>query len=381
MADISASTWNPVDEANTAISPLGFADGNSPNKLAAKIRSMSGAIKRGWEEANAIYTSTGTASAYVVTFAQAAPSYVKGKYISFFPHATNTGACTLNINALGAKSLLRDDGTALAAGDILAGQSTRVYYDGSNFRVDGISADAAFPGTVTAGTVNATTLTGNGAGITNVNAAKISGIDLTGLVQTSRSVTAGNGITGGGDLTANRTITLGTPSSITSSSTNLVSPTSHTHDLVLTQADMFAYIGYTPVPNARGIIAGNGLTGGGDFTASRSITLGTPLVLNSASGNSVTATGHSHLLDLDNIASTGTSLLGAGTIGTYMFGILTSSTATWPFGSVVNGASLTTGGTQSGDNYESGNSLAGTWRCMGHIGPGRRYYAIWLRVS
>ena len=40
---------------------------------------------------------------------------------------------------------------------------------------------------------------------------------------------AGNGLTGGGTLADNRTLTLGTPSSITASSTNSVTTTSHTH--------------------------------------------------------------------------------------------------------------------------------------------------------
>ncbi|MFD1245906.1 phage tail protein [Paralysiella testudinis] len=42
---------------------------------------------------------------------------------------------------------------------------------------------------------------------------------------------AGNGLSGGGDLSANRTITLGTPGKITGSSTNSVSATSHTHEI------------------------------------------------------------------------------------------------------------------------------------------------------
>lgn len=47
----------------------------------------------------------------------------------------------------------------------------------------------------------------------------------------SRSVIAGNGLSGGGVLTANRTLTLGTPTKITSSSTNSVTTTSHTHEI------------------------------------------------------------------------------------------------------------------------------------------------------
>ncbi len=47
----------------------------------------------------------------------------------------------------------------------------------------------------------------------------------------SRQVIAGNGLSGGGLLNADRTLTLGTPTKITSSSTNSVTTTSHTHEI------------------------------------------------------------------------------------------------------------------------------------------------------
>lgn len=57
---------------------------------------------------------------------------------------------------------------------------------------------------------------------------------------TSVTITAGNGMTGGGNLTANRTITLGTPSSITPASANSATGTTHTHALALTTAAILA---------------------------------------------------------------------------------------------------------------------------------------------
>ena len=57
-------------------------------------------------------------------------------------------------------------------------------------------------------------------------------------VPTSRTLTAGNGLTGGGDLTANRTITLGTPSAITALSSNGVSAQTHTHLLQSSTVDL-----------------------------------------------------------------------------------------------------------------------------------------------
>lgn len=43
------------------------------------------------------------------------------------------------------------------------------------------------------------------------------------------TLTAGDGITGGGDITASRTFTLGTPDTLTDATTNAVTATSHTH--------------------------------------------------------------------------------------------------------------------------------------------------------
>lgn len=55
------------------------------------------------------------------------------------------------------------------------------------------------------------------------------------LAYQTNSVTAGNGLTGGGQIGTNPTITLGTPTSITATSTNTVTTNSHTHDFPNTE--------------------------------------------------------------------------------------------------------------------------------------------------
>lgn len=50
-----------------------------------------------------------------------------------------------------------------------------------------------------------------------------------GKAEKTTTITGGNGLTGGGNLASNQTITLGTPSSIDADSTNSVTQTSHTH--------------------------------------------------------------------------------------------------------------------------------------------------------
>lgn len=54
--------------------------------------------------------------------------------------------------------------------------------------------------------------------------------DFSGVPDT-RKITAGNGLTGGGDLSADRAIAMGTPSTITATTSNSVTSTSHTHAL------------------------------------------------------------------------------------------------------------------------------------------------------
>lgn len=50
-----------------------------------------------------------------------------------------------------------------------------------------------------------------------------------GAPPTSRTITAGAGLTGGGSLSANRTLALGTPGTLTTATTNSVTAESHTH--------------------------------------------------------------------------------------------------------------------------------------------------------
>ncbi|KQO67263.1 hypothetical protein ASF18_11365 [Methylobacterium sp. Leaf89] len=69
----------------------------------------------------------------MLTYPQVPEGYVKGEVYRFFANATNTGAATININGLGSRSILRADGTALSAGEIVLGQVVTVVCDGANF--------------------------------------------------------------------------------------------------------------------------------------------------------------------------------------------------------------------------------------------------------
>lgn len=64
----------------------------------------------------------------------------------------------------------------------------------------------------------------------DVNGVQVAGAVPWGRLTDHTSLVAGNGLSGGGSLSENRTLTLGTPSNITLSSTNSVTTASHTHN-------------------------------------------------------------------------------------------------------------------------------------------------------
>lgn len=81
-----------------------------------------------------IYAASTTGNdTYAITVAPVPAAYATGMRLYFKPDTANTGAATLNVNSLGAKSILRPDGSALADGDVAANQIIGVAYDGTNF--------------------------------------------------------------------------------------------------------------------------------------------------------------------------------------------------------------------------------------------------------
>ncbi|XUY28560.1 hypothetical protein RMR21_015700 [Agrobacterium sp. rho-8.1] len=203
MVDIIDPKWSELDAANNSAAPDGIQGTYAPSTVAPILKGTRGAIKRAYTRINAIYTTTGTSAALVLTYAQAPAAYSKGERIAFFPNATNEGPMTLNINSLGTKSILAADGTPLTAGDIASGEFTELVYDGTAFRIVS-GGGAKFSGTVTAGS-----FAGNGSALTALNASNIA----TGTINEARfpatfngNKTFNGGLTLNGATAADRTI-------------------------------------------------------------------------------------------------------------------------------------------------------------------------------
>lgn len=73
--------------------------------------------------------------AYAITPSPAITAYTAGQIVTFQAGTANTGAATLNVNALGAKTIKKDVSSDLATGDILLNQIVNVIYDGTNFQM------------------------------------------------------------------------------------------------------------------------------------------------------------------------------------------------------------------------------------------------------
>lgn len=148
MTDLIKSDWKELDSDNTNPSPNGVQGGYAPSTIGPIIRSIRGALKRFYVQSNAVYATTGTGAAYVLTYAAAPQGYSAGIIYRFISHADNTGAATLNINSLGAKAILSQHGEPLTAGKIKAGKVVEVVYHGASFElISNEVHDSKFTGT------------------------------------------------------------------------------------------------------------------------------------------------------------------------------------------------------------------------------------------
>lgn len=117
------------EQIKAAVEAVGVTfDPSQPNQLRdAILRDGSQQWLTGVAGTNTITGSTAVAGAVT--------AYAAGQVFRFLAAGANTGAVTLNVNALGAKAVTKRGSTALAAGDIPAGATVNVVYDGTRFQL------------------------------------------------------------------------------------------------------------------------------------------------------------------------------------------------------------------------------------------------------
>ena len=153
------------------------------------------------------------------------------------------------------------------------------------------------------GTIDGVTIGGASAGAGTFTDLTATGtVSLSGFPSDSTTITAGAGLTGGGDLSANRTIDVGAGTGITVNADDVALDTSSTRNTDHASVS---------------ITAGTGLTGGGDLSASRTINVSTNLAaldgLAVTDGNFIVGNGSTWVAESGSIARTS---LGLGSLAT-----------------------------------------------------------------
>ena len=142
------------------------------NALAEDVNSGFDAVAAGFDKlptpdatkflAGAHETTSGSVGNFVL--AVTADSYFDGMAVSFKANHSNSGACTLNVGSLGAKSLVDGNGATLAVGDIVANSIYAARYNSTSdkFHLVGLSSgNAADAAVVAANIVDVATVADN----------------------------------------------------------------------------------------------------------------------------------------------------------------------------------------------------------------------------
>ena len=139
-----------VADGGTGVSTLtGIVRGNGTSAMtAAKADEIGSALYAADAGANDTYTAT---------LSPAITAYATGAHYAFSANTANTGAATINFNALGAKTIVKVAGgitTTLADNDIRAGQYVDLIYDGTNMQMQSLLGNApSGSGSVAADTI------------------------------------------------------------------------------------------------------------------------------------------------------------------------------------------------------------------------------------
>ena len=122
---------NVTDASNTAR----FPENQAPSTVNNGARALEGMLARFYADNNGSISTSGSSNTYVLAASRVVAAYAAGDtYLVKFNHA-NTGAATINVDSLGAKSIVKNQATALASGDIPANAIGLISYDGTNFQL------------------------------------------------------------------------------------------------------------------------------------------------------------------------------------------------------------------------------------------------------
>jgi hypothetical protein len=130
----AVTTWSLNASDNNSAPPNGWPEGQAAASVNNCARQMMADLVREFQ-VNAVRVLASVAGTNTITGSMTPDlgSYSTGMMVIFTPANNCTGATTINIDSLGAKSIVKGDGTALESGDLQASTVHFLIYDGTNF--------------------------------------------------------------------------------------------------------------------------------------------------------------------------------------------------------------------------------------------------------
>ena len=128
--------WSTTAGSNTTVAGVSIAEGMSPAGVNNAIRGQMADLKKWQLDIGGSLVSGGSANAQTLTTLSAPAAYADGMLFTFVAGFSNSGAATLNVNAVGAKAIRKHNrgdsaDVALVSGDIRASGVYMVAYDES----------------------------------------------------------------------------------------------------------------------------------------------------------------------------------------------------------------------------------------------------------
>ena len=180
MADVSQ--WSTTAASNNSPSPNGAPEGMAPSGVNNVIRENMAAIAKWYSDSDGTLQSTGSSSAYVLATNSTHAALADMPLVAFRANHASTGASTLAVDGLTAKSIKKYHDVNLAAGDIETGQIVIVVYNATSDVYELISSTGGTSAqqftTIELGAASDTTLSREAAGVIAVESNTIASLDL-----------------------------------------------------------------------------------------------------------------------------------------------------------------------------------------------------------
>ena len=139
--------WSTTPASNASVGNIDWAEGMAPSQVNNSARQEMADVAAWRDFFGGAKTTSGT-DTITLTSGMTITAYASNQLFVAKLGGTNTGAATLNIDSLGTKAV-EINGSAVTAGELVAGKFYMFVYDGTAFQASRVSAESGFTNPMT----------------------------------------------------------------------------------------------------------------------------------------------------------------------------------------------------------------------------------------